>query len=139
MTLSTQIAVLKKALKNPRLARQEFVRVQAVLFCKLKTSRQTVSATSGKSLSSIENWISLFNKFGIAGLMTRRRKFPPNTKMTKWQLSKLKFLLKRRKKITTHKIDSLLQSRFKTVYHKTSIARLLRRLGLKYSRKNKWR
>ena len=89
MTKKREIAQLEKALRDNSLKKAEYIRVQAVLLRKKGYSRKDIVEITGKSLSSVEDWITAFNQKGVAGLKTKQRESAPNALLTKRQKNKI--------------------------------------------------
>lgn len=81
-----EIKLLTNALKDKSLSHPEYLRVQAVLLRKKGYSRKEITDIVGRSLSSLEKWLTEFNKQGIKGLKT------------KWSNKSSHFVLSRKQK-----------------------------------------
>lgn len=88
------IAELQSALRDPKLSKAEFIRIQAVLLRKKKQKRQFIAELLGKSASVVEDWITAYNHRGLAGLRTKKRLVSPTAKLTPQQQQNLVSLLK---------------------------------------------
>ena len=80
-----EIEELQSALRDSGLSKAEYVRVQAVLMRKIGQRRKIIAQLVGKSLSSVEDWITEYNQRGLLGLMTRKRKTQPRSKLSQRQ------------------------------------------------------
>lgn len=80
-----EVSKLEEALKSFPLKKREYVRILAVKLRKEGYSRKEISKITGKTISSIEDWITLFNKEGIKGLMDKPFKHEPRAKLTRKQ------------------------------------------------------
>lgn len=76
------IAELQSVLHDPSLSKAEFIRVQAVLLRKRKQKRVLIAQLVGKSKSVVEDWITAYNKYGLAGLKTKKRITQPRAKLS---------------------------------------------------------
>lgn len=97
MKKEREILKLEKALKGNSLKKAEYIRVQAVLLRKKSYSRSKIVEITGKSLSSVEDWITVFNKRGVIGLKTKKRESAPNALLTRKQKDKIKGIVNNKK------------------------------------------
>ncbi len=91
-------------------------RVQAVFMRKNGLNRAEIARNLAVSLSSIENWISAFNNYGLNGLKKRVRRSPPHMALTKSQKKIVWQTLKRKKKINVDYVKNLVKQRFGKEY-----------------------
>ncbi len=137
------IKILKNALRNLDLSRQEYVRVQAVLLRKKGYRLKQITDISNKKLVTIQGWITCYNQSGIEGLKTKE-KAPSRYTLTKKQKERVKNL------ITGHKpedyglssdfwsastLKQLVKDKFKTEYKTVkSYRELLKYCGFSYQK-----
>lgn len=91
------ISKLEKALKKLELSKAEYIRIQAVLLRKKGYPRKRIVEITGKSLSSVEDWLTLFHKKGIKGLLTKKPKRPGSAKLSYFQKDQIKKILTTKK------------------------------------------
>ena len=63
-----EITKIQEALKDTCLTRQEYKRALALLLTKKKFPRAEICEIVGISLSSLEDWVTLYNQKGLQGL-----------------------------------------------------------------------
>jgi putative transposase len=95
-TSAQMIEELQSALHDRTLSKAEYIRIQAVLMRKLKQRRPLIAAMVGKSLSSVEDWITAYNHHGLAALRTHVPKQPNRAALTNKQRARLKSKLKKK-------------------------------------------
>lgn len=126
------------------MTKPEYIRVQAVLLRKKGYLRKEILEITGKSLSSLQDWITAFNQRGILALMTKERDVPPRYVLLKEQKDEIARLIK------THrpnqlgipgefwdipKLKRLVKDHFAKEYqHSDSYRRLLHYCGLSYQK-----
>lgn len=138
------VKILEKALKEKRLSKAEYIRIQAVLLRKKGYRRSQIADITKKSVSVIENWITAFHKAGIAGLRTRKPARPGAAKLTKEQKNRVKKILRTKKPKEAGLsgdfwniplLKRLVERECKMEYqHEDSYRRLLKDAGLSYQR-----
>lgn len=88
-----KINILKQTFKKEKLNKNEFIRVQAVLLNLQGYKHREIVQITQKSMDTIEKWITLFNKQGIAGLKDKPVTKPRNYKLIKEQKNKIKQMI----------------------------------------------
>lgn len=84
---------LNQALKDNSLSRPEYIRIQAVYLKKQGYPLKEVGKITGKSLRTIQTWITAYHQNGVVGLRTQERQIPTNFVLTKKQKDKIKQLI----------------------------------------------
>ncbi len=95
-TSAQVITELQSALHDRTLSKAEYIRVQAVLLRKLKQKRSLIARMVGKSMSVVEDWITVYNHHGLSGLKTKKRLTQPRAKLTLTQRQHIRTLLKKK-------------------------------------------
>ncbi|MBM4402608.1 MAG: winged helix-turn-helix domain-containing protein [Candidatus Cloacimonetes bacterium] len=144
MKKEREILKLEKVLRDNSLKKAEYIRVQAVLLRKKGYSRDKIVEITGKSLSSVEDWITLFNKKGVAGLKTKKRETAPNALLTRGQRDKIREIITSKKpeevKLTGEfwnipRLKELVKKEFRVEYQSSeSYRRLLHCCGFSYQK-----
>lgn len=144
MKKQREILKLEKTLRDNSLKKAEYIRVQSVLLRKKGYSRGKIVEITGKSLSSIEDWITAFNKRGIDGLRTKKRESAPNALLTREQKDKIGKIIrsKKPKEVGLNSefwdipsLRELVRKEFKVEYQSNeSYRRLLHYGGLSYQK-----
>ena len=143
-TNTQKIKLLKKTLKQKDLDKREFIRTQAVLFRLQGFSRKQIADMTGKSISSIEDWITLFNKKGIKGLKSKKTKKPNNFKLSPEQKQEIKKSITKKTPNqlgiqgsfwNRNLLEKLVWKKFKIRYKsKTSYHKLMKYCGFTYQK-----
>lgn len=144
MKKEREILKLEKALRDNSLKKAEYIRVQAVLLRKKSYSRGKIVEITGRSLSSVEDWITAFNKKGLGGLKTKKRESAPNALLTRKQKDKIKGIINNKKPrevgLTSDfwnipRLKELLKKEFKVEYQSNeSYRKLLHYCGFSYQK-----
>src|SRR3989339_618832 len=138
------IAELQSALRDPKVSKAEFIRIQAVLLRKKKQKRAFIAELLGKSASVVEDWITAYNHRGLDGLRTKKRVSSPSAKLTPQQKEHIVVLLKQSPvKVGIAKeeywrmslVEQLVKRETGVVYQsETSYRKLLIRAGMSYQK-----
>ena len=144
MKKEREILKLEKALRDNSLKKAEYIRVQAVLLRKKGYSRAKIVEITGRSLSSVEDWITAFNKKGVAGLKTKRRESAPNALLTRKQKDQISEIVNDKKPNeiglqgdfwNIPRLRELIKKEFKVEYQSNeSYRRLLHHSGFSYQK-----
>ena len=86
-----------QALKDNKLSKAEYLRIQGVLLSKRGYSQQQIIGITGRSLSTIQNWITAYHRHGIDGLHTQPPTKPPRAILTKRQKDNIKAVITKKR------------------------------------------
>lgn len=138
------IRILKNALRNQNLSKQEYIRVQAVLLKKKRYSLKQISDISNKKLVTIQGWITCYNQNGIEGLKTKEKETPSHYTLTKEQKDHIKKLIAEHKPKdyglssdfwSASTLKQLVKDKFKVEYKTVkSYRELLKYCGFSYQK-----
>lgn len=143
--MENQITELRNALKDKRLTKQEYIRVQAVLMRKRGMKRKQIVENIGKSFDSLQEWITQYNKYGISGLYTKKTNEKNASKLKESQRKEIKEILDKQtpKSMKLSKqeywdvvmLKKLVKSRYAVVYKSNdTYTRLFHYCGFSYQR-----
>jgi transposase len=92
-TDARSVQELTRALRDPDLTKQEYIRVHAVLLKKKGYTLNQVVDIAAHPLVTIQGWITAYHQRGLDGLRTKPRETSAVAKLTKEQKTCLKELM----------------------------------------------
>lgn len=92
-TTAQMLRELETALVDKSLSKNEFIRVQAIMFRKKGLSRHETAAMVGRSIHAIEDWMTAYHQNGVNGLRSNYPKQSSQAKLSQRQRKKVIKLL----------------------------------------------
>lgn len=139
-----EISQLQKILDNPNTTKQEYIRLKAVQLKRQGYKRTEIADILSVSLSAIRDWIRNYNKNGVVGLRTKKRKNSPTAKLTIEQKDTIRTILGTEQPSDVgfkgnhwdvKTLAALIKKKFHVVYKGTrSYQRMLTYCGYSYQR-----
>lgn len=127
-----EISILERRLKEEREAKTRD-RIRGVMLLKKGYKPGETAGIMGVTERTVYNWKRRYEENGIKGLKTRKK---PGRKrrLSDEDMERLKDLLKQREYWTTKEVRNLVMMEFDVEYTLRHVARILRKLGMKYQK-----
>ncbi len=108
-------------------------RIRGIILLKKGYKLREIASIMGVSRRTIYNWKKRYKEEGIEGLKTKEKP-GRKRKLSNEDMERLKDLLKEREYWTTRGVRKLIKIEFGIEYTLRHVARILRKLGMKYQK-----